>query len=293
MKKILITGADGFLGRNLRAKCIANGFDVIDFHGDVLKESDIDENIKDIDHLDFVFHFAGISSVGECLIDKDLTVKVNVAAVKMLAQKVNAKFSRAVFVFPSTGQVYANSDFDLTEESEIKPISFYAETKRMAEIELENVSRELNSKIIILRLFNHSHVSQGTNFFMASVADKISNTPERVVVGNLNLERDIGSIHDLMDAFLNIIEAEYISFGRYEIFNLSSNIAKRLSIIVKEICLYLNRSPKIEVDLALIRNGEPYKIIGNNLKFCKKFNWKPTRSKDEKKLVASFFDKLF
>ena len=292
MKKILITGADGFLGSNLRAKCIANGIDVIGFHGDILNSSDIEENLNVIDNLDFVFHFAGISSVGDCLINKDHTVKVNVDAVRTLARKVNAKFSRAVFVFPSTGQVYADSDFDLTEKSEIKPISFYAETKRMAEIELENVSRELNSKIIILRLFNHSHISQGVNFFMPAVVDKINKTPERIVVGNLNLERDIGSVHDLMDAFVEIINTEYCSLGHYEIFNLSSNKVKKLNAIVEEICLYLKKSPQIAVDLGLFRAGEPYKIIGSNLKFCKKFNWNPTRSKDEKALVASFFEKL-
>lgn len=293
MKKILITGVDGFLGSNLRAKCIANGIDVIDFRGDILKDSDIEENLNAIDNLDFVFHFAGISSVGDCLINKDLTVKVNVAAVKALAQKISTKFSRAVFIFPSTGQVYANSDFDLTEKSEIKPISFYAETKRQAEIELESVSREFDMKIIILRLFNHSHVSQGVNFFMPAVVNKINKTPERIVVGNLNLERDIGSVHDLMDAFVKIINIEYCSLEHYEIYNLSSYKVKKLNTIVEEICSYLKKSPQIAVDMGLIRENEPYKIIGCNLKFCKKFSWEPSRAKDEKTLVASFFEKLY
>ncbi|MFZ4405102.1 MAG: NAD-dependent epimerase/dehydratase family protein, partial [Pseudobdellovibrionaceae bacterium] len=135
MKNLLVTGSKGFLGKNF-LHCLDkySNIKITEYPGDLTETSVLRDFIHQLDAVDMVFHFAGLSSVPQCLENKDLSMAVNVEATEKLAQFVVKKFPKARFVFMSTGQVYAPSaDQVLNESSPIQPISFYAETKWLAE----------------------------------------------------------------------------------------------------------------------------------------------------------------
>jgi GDP-4-dehydro-6-deoxy-D-mannose reductase len=282
MKHILISGADGFIGKNLIKVLPSSDFQIHSFTGDITKADQVDSFISSLPDLNCVFHFAGISSPTVCLQDKDLAIAVNVDGAKNFAGAISRSFPSATFVFPSTGQVYASDSLEpLSESAMVKPSSFYAETKFQAEQELVRIK---NLKLVVLRLFNHTHKSQDPIFFLPSLYRQIQAGAEAIKTGNLELVRDFGAIQDLLSA-LKILASGNSGAG---LFNLCSGTGKKLKNLANELALQLNKRVQWEQDPALFRKGEPVSIVGSSLKFQEKFSWKPQNALDEKVLIKSF-----
>lgn len=291
MKSIILTGADGFIGKNLSRFLKAKGYQVYLFSGDITSSTDRDTFIKSVPTLDLTYHFAGISSPSVCLNNKSLAEKVNITGALEFAKMIADRFPTSTFVFPSTGQVYANQTGEetemLTEDSVISPVSFYAETKLKAELDLAKLAGKLN--LIVLRLFNHSHKSQDPLFFLPSLYHQILAGNKSIVTGNLNLVRDFGAIQDLMQAMQLIAESNSTPSGVY---NLCSGTGKTLKLMAIELASQMNAEVEWSVDQSLIRSGEPYSIIGSCKKLSSVTSWKPKFSKNEKELIQSFLKDL-
>lgn len=156
IKKILITGGAGYFGSVLCRKLLSDGFKVIVLdnlargdegikelfskrnfkfiNGDIRNISDIVEATKGVDA---VIHLAAVVGDPACAAGPKETLEINYLATKMLAETCKY-FQINRLLFSSSCSVYgANSipSRQLTEESQLKPISLYAETK----IKCENI----------------------------------------------------------------------------------------------------------------------------------------------------------
>jgi nucleoside-diphosphate-sugar epimerase len=145
MSNVLVVGGAGYIGGWL-TDCIRDAghdvrvFDVLLYEDQYLKNVDfVHGNILEretlVPHLewaDAVVWLAAMVGDGACALDADLTRAINVESVRWLRETFDGRI-----VFMSTCSVYGAQDGLLTEESELNPLSLYAETKAEAEQALE------------------------------------------------------------------------------------------------------------------------------------------------------------
>lgn len=166
--KVLVTGGAGFIGSHivdelLRKKEEVLVLDDLSTGGrpNIPKEAEfIKGNITDISLLkkamkdiDYVFHEAAITSVAFSMNHPKTTWDINIRGTKLLLNAaVNAGVKR--FVFASSAAVYGNALPPLREDKDVKPISNYGNSKRMAETLMSEYYEKEGLETISLRYFN-------------------------------------------------------------------------------------------------------------------------------------------
>lgn len=146
MKKILITGADSYIGVSfedyLKQFDDCYKVDTVDMIGDDWKE-------KDFNGYDVVFHVAGIAHIKETEQNRELYYKVNRDLAIDTAKKAKTD-GVAQFVFFSTMSVYGLNEGIITPETEKKPANAYGKSKLMAEEEIRKL-QDGNFTVSIVR----------------------------------------------------------------------------------------------------------------------------------------------
>ncbi|MEK6973438.1 MAG: NAD(P)-dependent oxidoreductase [archaeon] len=169
MKKILITGADGFIGKALCEKFSEEGFYVIALvlnknnvahtgkmpgikiiEADITKKGLVEKIAEDFD---FCIHLAGISDVNIAEENPLLTRKVNVLGTKNILQAC-AKLKCKGIIFASTNKVYGKIKKTAHEKSMLNGKTIYAKTKIRAEKEVRDFCKKNGLSAIIARQTN-------------------------------------------------------------------------------------------------------------------------------------------
>ena len=158
MKKVLITGANGYIGKCLyyflKKKFKIIGIDKEKspenkiFQCDILNKNKLDKIIKK-EKPEIIIHLAAQSLVDET-INKKKYYNNNDKATKSLLEVVKKNNIKKI-IFSSTAAIYQQSLKPLKENSPIKALSTYAKTKLLCEKKIQN---EKNLRFIILRFFN-------------------------------------------------------------------------------------------------------------------------------------------
>lgn len=267
MKKVFVTGSTGFLGSHLVALFKQNPdlFQIHEFRGEIVNASELLTAVQSFTP-DIVIHLAGMSHVMECEADPGKAMQVNCLGTENLIfalKKINFAGS---FYFSSTAQVYKsvqkNDRVNFDESSIVEPQNTYALTKFLAEKAVQGFSEITSAQVTILRLFNHTHKTQSSRFFLPSVYNQILNAKDgdTIKLGNLDIYRDFSLVSDLMDFFINDLKCNQRK--KFEILNLSSGVGRHLKTLVNLFSQKLNKKVKIETDPSLVRKGEPTHIIG-------------------------------
>ena len=153
MKKILITGTNGMLGKDIYEALREDDQNIIyainrnkdtrisnSYATDIRNFQIISQIINDIKP-DIVIHTAALVDVDYCENNREIAYDVNVSASKNLAKLCK----RMIYI--STDSVYNGFDGNFVEDATKQPINYYAETKSIAEDEILMV----NSNSIIVR----------------------------------------------------------------------------------------------------------------------------------------------
>lgn len=294
---ILLTGSNGFLGSFLRKRFEETDWSIIPFEGDLLSINDLkpyfDKNVQ----WDFVIHLAGIGNVPACEQDMVRAYQVNTIATCLLVDQIKKYSPQAQLIFASTGQVYDllhGLEAPVDESHDVCPSNTYARSKRAAELYIEDTFRSFRSSYVILRIFNHSHKSQRPDFFMPSIYQQIlekrkQGSPVLLDVGNIQVERDIGSIQDLIEAFFSIVKNRN---DGHHIFNLSSGTGKKLDRVVDELSRAMDIQVETRVDPSRVRKNDPPRMIASTEKLKNVYGWSPRYAENEVDLVQSFLSEL-
>jgi len=146
--KVLITGANGYIGSNLRRYLRNNGFDVYAvtskkledskvFQIDITNANSIFSIIKEIKP-DVIIHTAALSNLRKCEENKTLAKKINVDVTKSIINSINRVNSKIKLIFFSSDYVFDGKKGNYKEDDRVNPTTFYGKTKAISESDIKN-----------------------------------------------------------------------------------------------------------------------------------------------------------
>jgi len=282
-KKILITGAEGFIGyyfyKKLKKKnkfqiyCTVNNSKNIKIKKNLLKIrasknikilridlKNLKKTIKTIKKINphIIYHFAAFSDHKFSEQNKLICRKNNVLVTSNIMRSID---SNCKIVFLSTDKVYSQNQNKSPETINLKPIGYLAKQK----LECEKIIKRKTKKFFIFRLPIVHRLGQNyNNSIIDNFLHKLKKN-ERVKVFK-NIERSFLMIDDLNKILEDLIESKY-----YGIYNVGSNLIS-YSNRVKNLCKLININYANLID-EINGNIYPVKQNFNTTKVKKKFNF--------------------
>lgn len=290
MKKVLVTGANGFVGHHLVKELSENGLIVVGIGGSagaqekspfVSEYMVLDLNdataVKKIDFtgIDGVVHLAGLAAVGPSF-DRPLDyITTNVGIEINLFEAALAQNAKPKFLIISSGSLYdAKAPLPLTEESAVIPSSPYAVSK----LGQEDTARYYGQRgftCMIARPFNHIGPGQNPGFLVPDVAQQIIECEQgkrsEVLVGNLDAQRDYTDVRDIARAYRLLLEKGVTG----ETYNICSGKAVSGHDIVSGLLEAAASKAPLKSDPARMRPSDNPVIYGDSSKLAKATGWQP------------------
>lgn len=242
--KILVTGANGFIGRRLSSRLIAHGHEVYGLSQNPQEPTLLFKKhyIQDIsspflmkEHFDIVIHLAAynITNIGRK--DTDLYTAINVEGTRNLIQAVRTQ----KFIYLSTSKVYRNEGLALMEDSPLWPQSAYEQSKLKAE-EICRTSFEKES-MVVLRSVNVLGWGQASKAILPVFFEKARLGQDLEILASPQTSMQFVYVEDLIDA----IEA-VIGLKKAEgIFNIANKECVSLEELARMIIAITGSSSKI------------------------------------------------
>ncbi|MCX7785721.1 MAG: GDP-mannose 4,6-dehydratase [candidate division WOR-3 bacterium] len=288
MKKVLITGIEGFVGNYLAGYLQSLGYDIYGtywaipqktnykiYYCDIRNYSEILRVIKTI-RPQIIFHLAAQSSVSQAEKNLKDTFAINTMGTLNVLESIRETKIRPRVIYISSCEVYGRSARKLTERMPPNPVSFYALSKLCAEkICLYYVS-QYNLDIVILRPFSHTAPGQAEHFIFPSIAKRIAEIEVGkrkpvLQVGNINVKRDYLDVSD-------VIRAYYLAMKKGktgEIYNITSGKPYTIKECIAFLLKLSKKKIKITTIKSLIRANDIPILTGSAQKFSQLTGWKP------------------
>lgn len=311
-KKVLITGADGFIGSHLterlvkegavvRAFCFYNSFNswgwleslpketlrnIEIFTGDVRDSGSVKNAMKNID---VVFHLAALIAIPYSYISPQSYVETNVVGTLNILQAASEVGVEKILV-TSTSEVYGTAKYvPIDERHPRQAQSPYSATKIGADSIAESFIKSFDLPIIIVRPFNTYGPRQSSRAVIPTIISQLLNDEEEVKLGMLHPTRDLLFVADTVEAFIKIAESDNLLGTDV---NIATNSEVSIHDLAQKIISLINPKAKIVSDDIRIRpvNSEVERLLGSNDKLLSNTSWKQRFSLDEGlKLTIDWF----
>ena len=234
MNRILVTGAEGFVGKHLTDKLKASGCYIV--KGISRASGDITSKAlwHSFSNIDTVVHLAASTFVPESWNDPVSFFETNLLGTISALEFCKRSGARLVYI---SSYLYGNPEnLPVAESAKLVASNPYALSKKMAEEACEFYAISHNVRTIVLRPFNVYGLGQSEKFLIPSILKQME-SGDRVVVQDLEPKRDYIFIEDLTDAIVLAL-AKNIKF-QFEIFNIGtgeSYSVRELIQFIQEIC---------------------------------------------------------
>ena len=291
MKKALITGSEGFVGKYLRRELQESGYEVtgIDLqHGgnvlliDLMNQEKVREAVADVKP-DTVFHLAGQANVARSWKIPQKTMELNIIAGINLMDAVRDIIPDCRMVMVGSSDQYGNLGERgkcVVETMQPHPQTPYAISKQTQEDMSALYARTYRMNICMTRSFNHVGAGQAKGFLFSDFASGIAAVEKGQAaclrVGNLTARRDFTHVSDVVRAYRMIAER-----GRAgEVYNVGSGITYSAQEILDRFCALANCPIPIEQDPSKMRPSDTPVICCDHSKLTNDTGWKPEYSID-------------
>ena len=261
IRRIGLTGSTGSLGKTiLKNKKKINFYS---FKGDIRNRIKVFKWIKK-NNIEAVIHLAAIVPIKEVNKNKKIAKQVNYLGTKNVVdacKKKNVKW----FFFASTSHVYKSSKNKISENTKTNPISYYGETKLLAEKYIIKKFKYSKTKYCIGRIFSTTNKDQKKNYLVPDLKNRIRKSKKKIKLENLNHYRDFISMQDISNIIFKLLKKRY-----YGVLNIANGKKIYLKIIAQ---LILNKYRKTNYFF----NDNPKKtyLIGNIKKLRSVCQYKP------------------
>ncbi len=286
---ILVTGATGFAGSHLLDRLPAGARVTawarpgghparpragVDWrHVDLLNREAVAAAVR-ATQPGTIFHLAGAPHVGTSFDNPSQPLAINAVGTHYLLTAVEDHAPDARVVIVTSAMIYRPSDEPQTETSPTVPSSPYGLSK-LAQDRLAALAAAGGLDVVIARPFNHTGPRQDPSFSVPAFAQQIARieagTTEPVLrAGNLDAERDITDVRDVVDAYAVLAER-----GRAGTpYNVCSGRAWRIGDLL-DMMLGRARVPiRVEVDESRLRPIELPRLVGDNTRL-RSLGWTP------------------
>jgi GDP-4-dehydro-6-deoxy-D-mannose reductase len=291
MKRIFVTGAEGFVGGHLLPVLRATFPDaeILGLAGTRLDITDREAVFAGVKKWrpDACIHLAGIAAIGAALADPARAWAVNVFGAVNIAEAILAHAPACRLIFVSSAEVYGasfRSGTALDETATLAPMNLYAATKAAAEMAL-CAQAVAGLRLLRLRPFNHTGPGQTPAFVVPAFAQQIARIeageqPPVISVGALTPARDFLDVRDVCAAYAAAL-ARFDALPNNTVFNIASGQPVQIADILRRLLALSDQKIEIHEDPAKLRPVEIPLAYGNAAAAARLLDWRPRHSLNE------------
>jgi NAD dependent epimerase/dehydratase len=294
--RVLITGADGFIGSHLTEVLVESGYVVrafvcynsfnsygwLDsipkeikskiefFSGDIRDPNGVREAMKGID---IVFHLAALIAIPFSYHSPDSYIDTNIKGTLNIVQSARDNNIKRVLI-TSTSEVYGTAQFTpITELHPKQPQSPYSASKIGADAIADSFYRSFDLPITIVRPFNTFGPRQSARAVIPTIITQLLNGAKEIKLGDITPTRDLLFVRDTVNGFLQIAQCDQL-IG-HEV-NIATQSEISVGDLAKELISIINPNAKIITDTVRLRpeKSEVFRLFGSNEKLKLFTEWK-------------------
>ncbi|GAA4092965.1 NAD-dependent 4,6-dehydratase LegB [Mucilaginibacter panaciglaebae] len=297
-KRVLVTGADGFIGSHLVEHLLDEGCNVkafvyynsfnswgwLDtlpqdklnqieiFAGDIRDPNGVRKAMKDVD---IVFHLAALIAIPFSYHSPDSYIDTNVKGTLNIVQSAK-DFSIERVLVTSTSEVYGTAKYvPIDEEHPRQSQSPYSASKIGADSIADSFFRSFDLPLTIVRPFNTYGPRQSARAVIPTIITQLLNGSQEIHLGDITPTRDLLFVKDTVKGFIEIAKSDHL-IGQ------DCNIATQSEISVgdlaNELISQINPLARIVSDNQRLRpqKSEVFRLYGSNQKIIKNTAWRPS-----------------
>ena len=297
MKKVLVTGADGFIGSHLVESLLEKGYEVkaftmynsfntwgwldalpkdkLDqieiFSGDVRDPNGVREALKGMDG---IFHLAALIAIPFSYHSPDSYVDTNIKGTLNVLQAARELGTERIMI-TSTSEVYGTAQYvPIDEKHPFQGQSPYSATKIGADRLAASFYRSFNLPVSIVRPFNTYGPRQSARAVIPTIITQLLSGKEEIKLGSLTPTRDFNYVKDTAAGFIAIAESDQ-TIG--EEINIATQQEISIGELAGEIINQINPKARIICDEQRLRpeKSEVNRLLGSNEKIKRLTEWAP------------------
>lgn len=295
MKKVLVTGADGFIGSHLTETLVERGYDVraftfynsfntwgwLDFLPDEIKKEIeiLPGDIRDpngvrnaMTGIESVFHLAALIAIPFSYHSPDSYVDTNIKGTLNVLQAARGLGTDKVLI-TSTSEVYGSAKYVPIDESHpFQGQSPYSATKIGADRLAESFYRSFSLPVSIVRPFNTYGPRQSARAVIPSIISQLLTGTKELRLGSLTPTRDFNYVKDTVNGFIEI-EKSGKTIG--EEINIASQTEISIGELAAELIRQINPQASIICEQERMRpqKSEVNRLLGSNIKLKELTDW--------------------
>jgi len=296
-KKILVTGADGFIGSHLTEELLARGYNVkafvlynsfnswgwLDkcrpeykgqlevFAGDIRDPHGVRTAMQDCDA---VLHLAALIAIPYSYHSPDTYVDTNIKGTLNVVQAARELGTKRV-VHTSTSEVYGTAKFvPITEDHPLQGQSPYSASKIGADQIALSFYASFGTPVTVLRPFNTYGPRQSARAVIPTIITQIANGQRQIKLGAIHPTRDFNYVADTVAGFVAALESDQ---GLGEVVNVGSNFEITIGDTAKTIAEVMGVEIEILTDEVRLRpeKSEVERLWASNQKALSLLGWQP------------------
>ncbi len=296
-KKVLVTGADGFIGSHLTQQLIKEGYDVTAFCaynsfgtwgwldtiskeeknamnvilGDIRDPNGVKEAMRGIDT---VFHLAALIAIPFSYTSPDSYVDVNIKGTLNVLQAARDLDTRRI-LSTSTSEVYGTAQYvPIDEKHPFQGQSPYSATKIGADRLVESFYRSFGTPVTTVRPFNTYGPRQSARAVIPTIITQLLAGKEEIHLGSLTPTRDFNYVKDTANGFITIAKNDN-TIGRE--LNIATEQEISIGDLANELISQINPNAKIITEDIRMRpeKSEVNRLLGTAKELNKLTGWKP------------------
>jgi len=297
LNKVLVTGADGFIGSHLTEALVRQGYDVraftlynslnswgwLDncskevkgkfevFSGDIRDPHGVKEAMKGCDA---VLHLAALIAIPYSYHSPDTYVDTNIKGTLNVLQAARELGVKRV-LHTSTSEVYGTARFvPITEDHPLQGQSPYSATKIAADQLSYSFFSSFDLPVVIVRPFNTYGPRQSARAVIPTIITQLASGKHQIQLGVVSPTRDFNFVTDTVNGFIAALRSDV---GLGETINLGSNFEISIGDTAQLIAEAMGVTIEIITDEARIRpeNSEVQRLWADNSKARELFGWQP------------------
>jgi NAD dependent epimerase/dehydratase len=296
-KKVLVTGAEGFIGSHLTERLVELGADVtalvqynsfnnwgwIDSFSKEMKNSInvVTGDIREYDGMkrivkgnEVVFHLAALIAIPYSYQSPMAYIRTNVEGTANVLEACR-EYDVEKVVHTSTSETYGTALYvPIDEKHPMQGQSPYSASKIGADKMAESFYRSFNTPVATLRPFNTYGPRQSARAVIPTIITQILSGANEIKLGDLTPTRDFNFVKDTAEAFVKAAESDN-TIG--EVINAGSNYEISVKDTIDLIVKIIGKDVKIICDEQRIRpkNSEVNRLWADNTKIKELTGWKP------------------